>query len=251
MGAAHQRALAKLTLHLRVVGVRPDRYHLLESEMVTVDLADHLEFEEGDGLEVRDMTGGPAEVPRGPANLVGKAMLAAGRRALVRLEKRIPVGAGLGGGSADAAAVLRWAGVTDAGVAASVGADVPFCLSGGRALVSGAGEVVEPLPFEERSFVVLLVPLAVDTASVYRAWDELGETSRGSNDLEWAAIAVEPRLEAWRDRFAELTGRTPKLAGSGSSWFVEGSLEGTGLEGVETLEVSGCRARVVTLRTAR
>ena len=68
----------------------------------------------------------------------------------MRLEKRIPSGAGLGGGSADAAAVLRWAGVTDLEVAARLGADVPFCLVGGRARVTGVGEAVAPLPVRGR-----------------------------------------------------------------------------------------------------
>ena len=68
----------------------------------------------------------------------------------MRLTKRIPLGGGLGGGSADAAAVLRWAGCADPGLAVRLGADVPFCLVGGRARVEGMGEVVTPLPFEPR-----------------------------------------------------------------------------------------------------
>ena len=150
-------ALAKLTLSLHVTGVRTDGYHLLDAEMVTVDLADSLEFSEGDGLEV---AGAAAEaVPGGDDNLVRRALLAVGRRAAVRLTKRIPAGAGLGGGSADAAAVLRWAGCRDLSVAATLGADVPFCLVGGRARVSGVGEVVDPLPFDAvagRTFTLLI-----------------------------------------------------------------------------------------------
>src|SRR5688572_3046255 len=103
------RALAKLTLSLRITGVRADGSHLINSEMVTVDLADELVFSEGDGLEIT----GPAAagLSSGDDNLVRKALTAVGRTAHVRLDKRIPAGAGLGGGSADAAAVLRWAGV--------------------------------------------------------------------------------------------------------------------------------------------
>ena len=96
-----------------------------------------------------------------------------GRIASVRLTKRIPVGAGLGGGSADAAAVLRWGGMTSTQVAAQLGSDVPFCLLGGRARVTGVGELVTPLPFEDRRFVMLLPPISVDTGAVYRAWDYL------------------------------------------------------------------------------
>ncbi|HEX2038585.1 MAG TPA: 4-(cytidine 5'-diphospho)-2-C-methyl-D-erythritol kinase, partial [Acidimicrobiales bacterium] len=139
------KAPAKLTLSLRVVGVRNDGYHLLDAEMVSLDLHDVLVFEDGEN-----------DLP--PDDLVSKALLAVGRSAHVTLEKRIPVGAGLGGGSADAAAVLRWAGCADLSVAASIGADVPFCLVGGRARVRGIGEVVEPLPFEERVFTLLTPP---------------------------------------------------------------------------------------------
>jgi 4-diphosphocytidyl-2-C-methyl-D-erythritol kinase len=154
-----------------------------------------------------------------------------GRRAAVRLDKRVPAGAGLGGGSADAAAVLRWAGCDDVAVAARLGADVAFCLIGGRARVTGVGEVVEPLPFVERTYTLVVPPLAVDTPPVYRAWDELGGPSapEGSvNDLEPAALSVVPDLAEWRDRLAEATGLRPQLAGSGASWFVEGDFPGEG-----------------------
>jgi 4-diphosphocytidyl-2-C-methyl-D-erythritol kinase len=169
-------------------------------------------------------------VPVGDSNLIRRALKAVGRSASVRLRKNIPVGGGLGGGSADAAAVLRWAGVGDLAVAASLGADVPFCLVGGRARVGGIGEVVEPLAFESRSFTLLTPPLFVSTPAVYRAWDELGgPVGDGPNDLEAAALVVEPTLAVWRDRLGEATGQTPVLAGSGSTWFVEGSFVGPGL----------------------
>jgi 4-diphosphocytidyl-2-C-methyl-D-erythritol kinase len=211
---------------LRITGVRADGYHLLDAEMVTLDLADVLEFDAGDHLEV---LGAPA-VPVDDSNLVRRALRAAGRQASVRLHKRIPAGGGLGGGSADAAAVLRWAGVHDLSVAASLGADVPFCLVGGWARVGGIGEVVEPLAFSSRTFTLLTPPLSVSTPAVYRAWDSLGgPCADGPNDLEPAALVVEPRLAAWRDRLGEATGRVPILAGSGSTWFVEGSFPGPGL----------------------
>ena len=125
-------APAKLTVSLRVTGVRPDGYHELDAEMVTLDLADELEVEEGGvGLVVDAAPGVPvAGLPLDAHNLVARALAACGRQAGVRLAKRIPVGGGLGGGSADAAAVLRWAGCDDLAVAASLGADVPFCLVG-------------------------------------------------------------------------------------------------------------------------
>ena len=219
-GVRHERrALAKLTLSLHVTGVRPDGLHVIDAEMVTVDLADVLSFEEGDGLEV---VGEPVDA--GDSNTVRRALHAVGRTAFVRLHKRIPVGAGLGGGSADAAAVLRWAGCHDPDVAVAIGADVPFCLVGGRARVTGIGERVEPLPFEQRAYTLLTPPVGVATVAVYRAWDELGgPAGEGSNDLEPAALVVEPGLTQWRDRLGEATGLTPSLAGSGGTWFVEGA----------------------------
>lgn len=214
------RALAKLTLSLRVTGVRDDGYHMLDAEMATLDLADTLTFDDGKGMEGLEVVG--AELPTD--DLVTLALRAVGRRARVVLEKRIPVGAGLGGGSADAAAVLRWAGCADAGVAVRLGADVPFCLVGGRARVRGVGEIVEQLPFVEATYTLLTPPFPVSTPAVYRAWDHLGgPVAEGANDLEPAALAVEPRLAGWRDRLGDATGLVPVLAGSGGTWFVEGA----------------------------
>jgi 4-diphosphocytidyl-2-C-methyl-D-erythritol kinase len=213
-------APAKLTVTLRVVGRRSDGYHLLDAEMVSLDLADELSFASGDSLEVA----GEFEVPVGEDNLVRRALRAVGRAARVRLVKRIPPGGGLGGGSADAAAVLRWAGVYDREVAAGLGADVPFCVRGGRARVGGVGEQVSPLPFVERTFTLSTPPFGCVTGAVYKIWDELGgPTTDGPNDLELAALEAEPRLAQWRDRLGEATGQTPVLAGSGSTWFVEGA----------------------------
>lgn len=214
-------APAKLTVSLRITGVRPDGYHLIDAEMVTLDLADELEISSGDGLEVIGASGLP--VPADDDNLVRRALRTVGRSAHVRLTKRIPAGAGLGGGSADAAAILRWAGVDDIGLAVGLGADVPFCLRGGRARVTGIGEQIEPLPFVDRTFTLVTPPFSCSTPDVYRAWDDMGgPTADGPNDLEPAALVVEPRLVDWRDALAAATGRRPVLAGSGSTWFVEG-----------------------------
>ncbi len=252
-------APAKLTLSLRVVGVRADGFHLLDAEMVSIDLVDTLDFEAGTGISVDDAGCGGLGVegvPTGPDNLVARALAAVGRDAAVRITKRVPAGAGLGGGSSDAAAVLRWAGCTDLAVAARLGADVPFCVQGGRARVTGVGERVEVLPFEDRRFVLLVAPLAVDTAAVYRRWDERqarghaedGDPTTG-NDLEAAAIDVAPSLARWRAALAEATGLTPRLAGSGSTWFVEG--EPDAVAGRDALVVDGERAALVRARTVR
>jgi len=256
-------AHAKLTLSLRVTGVRPDGYHLLESEMVTLDLADTLVVDEAGagGLEVvADWPGASgtrhrADVGPDAANLVTRALEAVGRTAHVRLVKRIPPGAGLGGGSADAAAVLRWAGCTDLAAAARLGADVPFCLSGGRARVTGIGDRVAPLPYEARSFLLVLPPFGVDTGSVYRAWDELRAAGRlpapGTvvNELEAAAVHVEPRLRGWKDALEDATGLGARLAGSGSTWFVAVPSGRPGPDVPDELTVEGRRAPLVGART--
>ena len=228
-------APAKLTVSLRITGVREDGYHLLDAEMVSLDLADTLTLSDGDGLEVIG-----ADAPADDSNLVQQALSLVHRRAHVRLDKRIPPGAGLGGGSSDAAAVLRWAGINDPVLAARLGADVPFCLRGGRARVRGVGEILEPLPFESRAYTLVLPPFGCSTVAVYRKWDELGgPTGPGDNDLEHAALAVEPRLTEWRDRLGDAAGRTPQLAGSGSTWFVEGEFPGQDRVVVRTTEGFG------------
>ena len=256
-------APAKLTVSLRVTGVRPDGYHLLESEMVTLDLADTLVIDPdgGPGLEVvSDWPGGAGEwrqLDVGPSeeNLVSRALAAVGRSVHVSLVKRIPPGAGLGGGSADAAAVLRWAGCVDLAIAARIGADVPFCLTGGRALVAGIGDEVDPLPFEARAYLLLLPPFGIDTAAVYRAWDHLTATGghsdgeETSNDLEAAAAEVEPRLNDWKRALEQTTGRTAHLAGSGSTWFVEGTPDEFGFEAGAGLSLKGRFAPLVATRT--
>jgi 4-diphosphocytidyl-2-C-methyl-D-erythritol kinase len=225
-------APAKLTRRLRVLGQRPDGYHLLDAEMVTLELADELQISSGQGLEVIDeidWIGHRAAlslVPAG-ANLVERALQVVGRAAHVQLRKRIPAGAGLGGGSADAAAVLRWARCSDLELAASLGADVPFCLAGGRARVRGIGEIVEPLPSAETHVLLVVPQLAVSTMEVYAAWDSLGGPNGDyGNDLEPAALLVEPKLAWWRDLVGDAAGERPRLAGSGGTWWLEGERDG-------------------------
>ncbi len=93
---------------------------------------------------------------------------------------------------------------------------------GGRARVTGIGEIVEPLPHIDRTITLVIPPLSVSTPAAYRAWDDLGgPTGDGPNDLEVAALAVEPRMRWWRDAIAERIGETPVLAGSGATWFTE------------------------------
>ena len=215
-------APAKLTLELRITGMRDDGYHLIDAEMITLDLHDELEIDPASsGITVV----GPfaAGVPAGGGNLVARALRLAERKAAVTVHKHIPHGGGLGGGSADAAAVLRWAGCTDPVATSRLGADIPFCIVGGRARVRGIGEIVEPLPHVDRVVTLVVPPLVVSTPAVYGEWDRLGgATAGGPNDLEPVALAVEPQLARWRDRIADLSGVTPVLAGSGATWFLHG-----------------------------
>ena len=258
-------APAKLTLSLRITGVREDGYHLIDAEMVTLDFADELLIEEGEGLVMLDaydaereltdrefanleLAAQSNETPAGDAiatnsktsvdpseNLIAKALALANRQARITVAKRIPMGAGLGGGSADAAAVLRWAGIDDLEAAVSLGADVAFCLVGGRAHVEGIGEIVNPLPPQPAVYTLLTPPFGCSTQAVYNIWDEMGgPQGDNGNDLEPAALKTEPRLAEYRDRLAEATGQTPRLAGSGSTWFVEGDHPGPGHRVVRT-----------------
>ncbi len=224
-------APAKLTLSLRITGVRADGYHEIDAEMVTLDFGDRVDIVAGgSGVRMLDEAGQELRDVAAPGeNLVERALNLARQRAAVTVHKRIPAGAGLGGGSADAAAVLRWAGITDAVRAASIGADVAFCLAGGRARVSGIGEIIEPLAYVREQYTLALAPMGCDTAAVYAAWDEMGgPDGEHGNDLEAAALRVVPELAHWRDELGGSTGLTPRLAGSGSTWFVSGAHPGPG-----------------------
>lgn len=222
-------APAKLTTRLRVTGVRADGMHEIDAEMVSLDWGDSIDVVVGStGIDIVGEAASGLQVAAGD-NLIAKALELANAEAAVTVTKRIPAGAGLGGGSSDAAAILRWAGFADVARAADIGADVAYCLVGGRANVSGIGEVVEPLQYEERLFTLLTPPLHCSTPLVYRTWDEMGgPTGSYGNDLEPAAVAMIPELAGWRDRLGDATGETPRLAGSGSTWFVEGAYPDAG-----------------------
>jgi 4-diphosphocytidyl-2-C-methyl-D-erythritol kinase len=256
-GARWLVAPAKLTVSLSVLGRRADGYHDIEAEMVSIDLCDRLWIDpDGDGLEV-DVAPGTRADGLGPENIVTRALQAVGRTAMVRLYKHIPVQGGLGGGSTDAGAILRWAGVEDPTVAARLGADVPFCTRGGRAAVGGIGERLDPLPFEPRQFVLLVPPFGVDTAAVYREWDRQAAGGpvmgpgvdeadpTGANQLARAAVAVEPRLARWGKLLGERTGAPPVLAGSGSTWWVEREWDGP----PESVTLDGEVGRLIPVRT--
>ena len=213
-------AHAKLNLSLAVHGLRPDGHHEITTVFQAISLHDLLLAQPA---ETTTLTGGR------PDDLVLRAQraleAASGRPLPARfhLLKRIPVGAGLGGGSSDAAAALKAlarlypAAVDPArvdlhAVAAQLGADVPFFLRGGAALATGRGERLEQLPPVRGWFALAWPGFEVSTEAVYRRWDEVG--GEGENHLTGAAFAVEPRL-------AQLAARLDgwRLTGSGSAFF--------------------------------
>lgn len=177
-------APAKVNLTLDIVGKRPDGYHLLESVMQTIALFDTLTVTaapSGIRLICRE------DLPQGQDNIVVRAAEAFFREARldagaeIRLEKRIPMGAGMGGGSADAAAVLvaldhlyetHWPLERLMALGETLGADVPFCIHGGTAFVQGIGEQIQPLcPIPQASFVVVKPEFSVSTREAFAAAD--------------------------------------------------------------------------------
>ncbi len=235
-------APAKINRELRVGRIRPDGFHEIRSRMVSISLADSLAVEDGDGL---DLVCDDPRVPTGAENIVTRAAerlaLSAGtpRGARITLTKRVPMGGGLGGGSADAAIALRllsrlWridAGEDDlAAVAAGLGSDVPFFLTGGEADVSGRGEIVRPVGDGASAELLLLVPpFSISTAGAYRLHAgrfalpdhlEVENTARrgylGPNDLASAVLQQEPRMEEYLASAASLEA-DHAISGSGST----------------------------------
>ena len=233
-------APAKVTVSLHVSGVRGDGMHEIDAIAVLVDdLYDTLLIEPGKtGLTVEPV----GHAPLGNDNLVSRALDRLGVMAHIELHKAIPSEAGLGGGSADAAAVLRALGddlsVDDLReIAKSLGADVSICMQSRPTRMLGVGDVLEPLAPSDPLHLVIATPkFGCSTPAVYRAWDELNGpiserviaapkgwalcTTEFRNDLEPAALSVEPRLAAFRESFARVTQAEPMMCGSGSSYCV-------------------------------
>ncbi len=235
-------AYAKVTLELRVVGVRDDGYHELAAQVTSASApADVVRVRESAITSV--VVDGPCArgIPTDARNLAFAAAEALGVAAEIAIHKEIPAGAGLGGGSADAAAVLiavrRLYGLplNDselADIGAGLGADVPACLRGGALRMRGIGDVIRSITLPAIGLVIATPHFGCPTPAVYRAWDDLGgpagrrvETGVPGlevlvNDLEPAALAVEPRLAGFREHVEDLAGHPVVLAGSGSSYVV-------------------------------
>ena len=265
-------APAKINRELRVGQRRPDGFHEIRSRFCAIDFCDRLEVEESDRLEL-SCSGVP--VPCGDTNLVARAARALADRlgiasgARIRLEKRVPAGAGLGGGSADAAVTLLllsklWSSRLRqeelSEVAARLGSDVPFFLSGGEADVAGRGERVTPLgdsPPEE--LLLWIPPFSISTAEVYATYDRLTataaplpdrleiETKRtflGPNDLASAVLETEGQMEDYLLSARQVASESG-ISGSGSALL----LFGVGPEGEKRLAQIHPEATLRRVRT--
>jgi 4-diphosphocytidyl-2-C-methyl-D-erythritol kinase len=278
-GRVEAEAPAKLNLALAVLGPRDDGYHDLLTVFQAVNLADTLAFREREAPGIGLRVDGDEPVPAGNDNLVVKAgeilLRATGLRrgAEIVLTKRIPAGAGLGGGSSDAAAALLglealW-GVdvgarTRAALALELGSDVPFFLLGGTALGEGRGERLTPLPAPPSCGWLLVVPeWRLATADVFRALpspltnvaqevrilvDALrqGEWGRFAghlvNDLEVGVVRIEPRLASMRAEILAQGAAALGLTGSGSAMFALFRSQGEAAQALrEGFRVTGAR----------
>ena len=246
---------AKINWTLAVTGQRPDGYHLLDMLMQSITLSDTLTVDPAETLSLR-VSGRVSDLPSDERNLVFRAArllqeeTGCARGAAIHLEKRIPSQAGLGGGSADAAAAL-WAlnrlwglSLPDSALEAlalRLGADVPFCLRGGLCRVGGIGEKLTSLPCAPRWPLVVVRPCAgLSTAEIFRAWHaappgpppqpeavlaacRAGDASllpaHPGNDLEAVSIARQPEILAACEALREAGALCGQMSGSGSAVF--------------------------------
>jgi len=228
-------APAKVNLSLHVTGQRSDGYHLLDSLVVFADVGDRLWFDAGPRMAIT-VTGPFAQgVPVDARNLVWRAAELSGWCGHITLEKNLPHGAGIGGGSADAAAVLRAFG--GGAQAVTLGADVPVCLSGAPQRMRGTGEVLERVTGLPPLEIVLVNPgVAVPTGPVFAAlrsktnavmspalpeWEDAQDFCRWlaaqRNDLEAPARALAPQID---DVLNALDGALlARMSGSGATCF--------------------------------
>ena len=239
-------APAKVNLALDVVGRRPDGYHALRSIMASVSLFDTVLLERAEE-GVLEVSWEGAEAPLPLDNTARRAALAFFKQrpggARIHIIKRIPMEAGLGGGSADAAAVLRglwrlYGGVDKAclfSMAQEVGADVPFCLLGGCALAQGIGEQLTPLPPPRLHLLLVKGRAGVSTAALFRGLGSLschpdvpaacaalqgpleGLLPHLENALEPPAAALAPEIPRLKARLLEAGALAACMTGSGAA----------------------------------
>ncbi len=242
--AAHEIGYAKINLALHVRARRADGYHLLETLFAFADAGDQLTAERAAGFSLT-ITGPFADgLTAGPDNLVLRAVttLAAANRIEtglhLTLDKRLPIAAGIGGGSADAAAALRlaarlWGGacaIPPEAVAGQLGADVPACLLSQTCLGMGVGDVLTPFTgVDVSSLPILLVNprLPCPTGPVFKGWDgvdrgalDATDWEAARNDLEPSALRLVPDIGAVLDWLAGQTEvRLARMSGSGATCF--------------------------------
>ncbi len=240
------QAPAKVNLVLRVLGKRADGFHDIETIMVPVTLADSLEIEVSEGSGI-GLSCSDRSVPSGPTNLVWRAAEAFARhtgrtfRTSIALQKNIPSGAGLGGGSSDAAAVLTalnrllGTGLPDAeleAIAATLGSDIPFFIQNRPAICRGRGEIMEAVDQVPPAEILLVKPpFPVPTAWAYSAWAECPKPPESGksqfhggialvNDLEapvFGKFLLLPAIKAWLLGQPEVS--SAMMSGSGSTIF--------------------------------
>lgn len=250
-----EKAYAKVNLGLDVLRRRPDGYHELKMIMQTVDICDDLTFERTKEPGVRLRIDG-ADLPADENNLVCRAAALLmeekhiGEGVSITLKKRIPIAAGMAGGSADAAATMRGLNALfEMGYSAEdlrklgvkLGADIPYCISGGTMLSEGIGEVLTPLPAPPDCYLVVAKPdIDVSTAFVYRnlqadalpfhpdidgmakalaAGDLKGITDRMGNVLETVTVREYPVIDRIKKRMCEMGAENALMSGSGPTVF--------------------------------
>lgn len=231
-------APAKVNLCLHVTGQRPDGYHLLDSLVVFADVGDRLWFEPADAMSLE--VAGPFSdgVPTDARNLVWKAAVTAGWTGHILLEKNLPNGAGIGGGSSDAAAILRYLARPD--LALSLGADVPVCLGATAQRMRGIGDDLTTLDGFPALNAVLVNPgVGMPTPDVFRGLagkenagmpepvptfrtpqDVIAGLAAMRNDLEAPAILIQPIIARVLDALAGLRhAKLRRMSGSGATCF--------------------------------
>jgi len=223
------QAYAKINWTLRVTGKRADGFHDLETIFQTISLHDTLTFTDAEQLT---MTCDDSSIPCDESNLVMRAARAANARPVaIHLEKRIPHGGGLGGGSSDAAATLTALGAPRADLALALGSDVPFFLYGGTAYATGRGEVLTPLRNRAGIALLLLFPRErVMTPEAFRMlkrmtpavgiermreFDPLRDRDLLINDFEEPVFEKLPKLRALKARLYDAGARWAGMTGSG------------------------------------
>ena len=225
-------AYAKVNLFLEVRGLRSDGFHEIRSLVQTIDLADRIEIVPGTGVHVScsEKLNGLNIAERAVRALLREKRAGTGMN--IRIEKNIPMGAGLGGGSSDAAAILATVNKLVppfigrsrlSEIASSIGSDVPLFLAGGCVRLSGLGHPEQQLPPRSESFALLVPDVHCSTGDIYRAWQPgdaiLSEQALGRNDLCPAAMRLHPELEAYQDLIGGIGGLYSGMTGSGSAFF--------------------------------